>query len=118
MDVMTQYRRWLEDPAIDDQTKAELRALADDSKEIEDRFYRDLAFGTAGMRGTLGAGTNRMNIYTVRKATQGLASFICGQGQAAMDKGVIIAYDSRRMIRQYAEETAAVLCRNVIQTNI
>jgi len=116
MDVMTQYRQWVENPAIDEQTRAELVALADNAKEIEDRFYRDLAFGTAGMRGTLGAGTNRMNIYTVRKATQGLSAFLKGQGEEAMAKGVVIAYDSRRMSREFAQETASVLCANGIHT--
>ena len=93
MEYREAYRLWLEDSAIDESTKAELRALEGNDKEIEDRFYRDLAFGTAGMRGVLGAGTNRMNLFTVRKATAGLADFLKGGGQETMRRGVAIAYD-------------------------
>ena len=70
------YNDWLQNPYFDEATKEELRAIADDEKEIEDRFYRQLEFGTGGLRGVIGAGTNRMNIYTVRQATQGLANYI------------------------------------------
>ena len=84
------------------QTKEELRAIADDENEIKERFYMDLEFGTAGLRGVIGAGVNRMNIYTVRRATQGLANYIIKQGGA--DKGVAIAYDSRRMSPEFAME--------------
>ena len=86
------YESWLENPYFDEETKKELRALKDDEKEIEDRFYRELEFGTAGLRGVIGAGTNRMNIYTVRKATQGLANYIMKQN--GQNKGVAIAFDS------------------------
>lgn len=87
------YESWLSNPYFDEDTKEELRSIANDEKEIEDRFYMDLEFGTAGLRGVIGAGTNRMNVYTVRKATQGLANYIIKVGAQA--KGVAIAYDSR-----------------------
>ena len=95
MDYMKQYNDWLTDSYFDEATKRELEAIKDDPKEIEDRFYKDLAFGTGGLRGIIGAGTNRMNIYTVRKATQGLANYILKRGAQA--KGIAIAYDSRFM---------------------
>lgn len=116
MDTMERYHYWLNDPYFDDATKAELRALeeAGNTKEIEDRFYCDLAFGTGGLRGILGAGSNRMNIYTVRKATQGLANFILQQGTAA--KGVAISFDCRIMSPEFAEETALCLNANGIPT--
>ncbi len=82
MNYMDQYKFWLEDSYFDEGTKEELRKIADNQAEIEDRFYKDLAFGTGGLRGVIGAGTNRMNIYTVRKATQGLANYILKQGGA------------------------------------
>ena len=89
------YESWLNNPYFDEDTRNELKGIAGNEKEIEDRFYMDLEFGTAGLRGVIGAGTNRMNIYTVRKATQGLANYIASvNGQ---DRGVAIAYDSRRM---------------------
>lgn len=89
------YEEWLANPYFDEATKEELRAIADDENEIKERFYMDLEFGTAGLRGIIGAGINRMNIYVVRRATQGLANYIIKQGGAS--KGVAIAYDSRRM---------------------
>ena len=107
MDYKKQYDFWLEDAYFDDKTKEELRGIAGDEKEIEDRFYKELEFGTGGLRGVIGAGTNRMNIYTVRKATQGLANYIISQG--GKDRGVAIAYDSRRMSPEFADEAA--LCR-------
>ena len=85
------YESWLSNPYFDEDTKEELRSIANDEKEIEDRFYMDLEFGTAGLRGVIGAGTNRMNVYTVRKATQGLANYIIKVGAQA--KGVAIAYE-------------------------
>ena len=94
MGYKEQFDFWVEDSYFDDATKQELLAIRNDEKEIEDRFYKDLAFGTGGLRGVIGAGTNRMNIYTVRKATQGLANYIKKQG--GEDKGVAIAYDSDR----------------------
>ena len=107
------YESWLENPYFDEETKKELRALKDDEKEIEDRFYRELEFGTAGLRGVIGAGTNRMNIYTVRKATQGLANYIMKQN--GQNKGVAIAFDSRRMSPEFADETALCLNANGIK---
>jgi len=116
MNAMERFEQWCNNPYFDQATRAELRALAEagDTKEIEDRFYRDLAFGTGGLRGILGAGSNRMNLYTVRKATQGLANFILKQGTAA--KGVAISFDSRHMSPEFAEETALCLNANGIPT--
>ena len=94
-DYMKIYQEWLSNPYFDEATKAELRAIEGDENEIKERFYMDLEFGTAGLRGVIGAGINRMNIYVVRRATQGLANYIIKQGGA--DKGVAIAYDSRHM---------------------
>ncbi len=109
------YTQWCTDPYFDEDTKAELKALTDE-KEIEDRFYRQLEFGTGGLRGVIGAGTNRMNIYTVRQATQGLANYIISQN--AQDKGVAIGYDSRIMSPEFAEEAALCLNANGIKTYI
>ena len=95
MDYKKVYEEWCNNYYFDEATKAELKAIAGDEAEIKDRFYRELEFGTAGLRGVIGAGTNRMNFYTVSKATQGLANFILKEGAA--DKGVAIAYDSRNM---------------------
>lgn len=114
MSYLENYKSWLESPYIDETTKEELRKIADDEKEIEDRFYRDLEFGTGGLRGVIGAGTNRLNIYTVRKATQGLANFIISEG--AQDKGVAIAFDSRRMSPEFSKEAALCLNANGIKT--
>ncbi|MBQ1172234.1 MAG: phospho-sugar mutase [Lachnospiraceae bacterium] len=110
------YESWLTNPYFDEETKKELRALADDEKEIEDRFYRELEFGTAGLRGVIGAGTNRMNIYTVRKATQGLANYIMKQN--GQNKGVAIAFDSRRMSPEFADEAALCLNANGIKAYV
>ena len=110
------YESWLSNPYFDEATKAELKALEGNEKEIEDRFYRELEFGTAGLRGVIGAGTNRMNIYTVRKATQGLANYILKQGGA--DKGVAIAFDSRRMSPEFADEAALCLSANGIKAYV
>lgn len=103
------YESWLKDFAADEAAMADLRSIAADEKEIEDRFYRNLSFGTAGMRGVLGMGMNRMNVYTVRRATQGLADFLSPQEKK---RGVVIGYDSRRMSPEFAMETALVLCAN------
>ena len=110
------YNEWLNNPYFDEATKAELQAIKDDEKEIEDRFYMDLEFGTAGLRGVIGAGTNRMNIYVVRKATQGLANYINKMGQGS--KGVAIAYDSRNMSPEFADEAALCLCANGIKAYV
>ena len=108
------YEMWCTDPYFDDKTKEELRNLAGDEKEIEERFYRQLEFGTGGLRGIIGAGTNRMNIYTVRQATQGLANYILAQN--GQDKGVAIAHDSRIMSPEFAREAALCLNANGIKT--
>ena len=114
MGYMEVYKYWCEDDYFDEATRRELESIKEDEKEIQDRFYRDLAFGTGGLRGVIGAGTNRMNIYTVRKATQGLANYIIKQG--TKNKGVAIAYDSRRMSPQFAEEAALCLNANGIKS--
>ena len=116
MNYQEQYQAWLTNPYFDEETKAELKAIANDDKEIKERFYKDLEFGTAGLRGVIGAGTNRMNIYTVRKATQGLANYIMQKGFAS--KGVAIAYDSRRMSPEFANEAALCLAANGIKAYI
>ncbi|MCI8659471.1 MAG: phospho-sugar mutase [Lachnospiraceae bacterium] len=115
-DVAEQYQLWLESPAFDRDTKEELRALTGNNQEITDRFYRDLEFGTGGLRGILGAGSNRMNIYTVRKATQGLANYINKEKEGR--RGVAIAYDSRRMSFQFAREAALCLAANGIKAYV
>lgn len=107
------YEEWLDNPYFDEETKGELLSIADDENEIKERFYMDLEFGTAGLRGVIGAGINRMNIYTVRRATQGLANHIIRQGGAG--KGVVIAYDSRHMSPEFAQETALTLAANGIK---
>ena len=112
-DYMKIYEQWLADPYFDEDTKNELRAIADDENEINERFYMDLEFGTAGLRGIIGAGINRMNIYTVRRATQGLANYIKKQG--GEEKGVAIAFDSRRMSPEFAMEAAMTLAANGIK---
>ena len=116
MDYKEQYDFWLSDAYFDEATKQELRDIADNESEIEDRFYKDLEFGTGGLRGVIGAGTNRMNIYTVRKATQGLANYILKQG--GQEKGVAIAYDSRNMSPEFADEAALCLAANGIKAYV
>ena len=108
------YNEWLNNPIIDEESKNELKKIKDDEKEIEDRFYKDLEFGTAGLRGIIGIGTNRMNKYTVIKATQGLANYIIKQG--GQERGVAIAYDSRIMSKEFSEQTALCLNANGIKT--
>lgn len=110
------YESWLANPYFDEGTKAELKSIEGNEKEIEDRFYTELEFGTAGLRGVIGAGTNRMNIYTVRKATQGLANYIKKVGKEA--QGVAIAYDSRRMSPEFSNEAALCLAANGIKAYI
>lgn len=116
MGYKEQYQDWLSNPYFDEATKAELKALEGNEKEIEDRFYKDLEFGTGGLRGILGAGTNRMNVYTVRRATQGLANFIKKEG--GEKKGVAIAYDSRRMSPEFADEAALCMAANGIKAYV
>ncbi len=113
------YRAWSEDARLDAQSRAELAAIAGNEKEIEDRFYCDLSFGTAGMRGVLGAGANRMNVYTVRKATLGYARYLKKYvGDEALTRGVVIAHDNRRMSREFCMETAGVLAAEGIKAYI
>lgn len=111
---LEEYKKWCESPDFDEETKKELSEIKDNEKEIEDRFYKELEFGTAGLRGVIGAGTNRMNKYTVGKATQGLANYIKEQG--TQDKGVAISYDSRRMSKEFSLQTALILNANEIKT--
>ena len=113
MNYIEEYKKWCESPEFDEETKNELLAIKNDEKEIEDRFYKELEFGTAGLRGVIGAGTNRMNKYTVGKATQGLANYILEQ--KTQDKGVVISYDSRRMSKEFSMQTALILCANGIK---
>ena len=113
MNYQEQYQVWLTNPYFDEETKKELQAIGNDDNEVKERFYQELEFGTAGLRGIIGAGINRMNIYTVRKATQGLANYIAKQG--LQERGVAIAYDSRRMSPEFAEEAALCLAANGIK---
>lgn len=113
MNYLEEYKKWCESDEFDEATKQELLAIKDDEKEIEDRFYKELEFGTAGLRGVIGAGTNRMNKYTVGKATQGLANYIVEKG--VQNKGVAISYDSRRMSKEFSLQTALILCANGIK---
>ncbi len=112
MTVQERYEYWLTSPAFDEATREELRAIKDDPTAIAERFTGDLEFGTGGLRGVIGAGTNRMNVYTVRKATQGIANYILQKGTEK--KGVAISYDSRRMSPEFADETARCFCANGI----
>lgn len=116
MSFMDEFNFWLEDDYFDQDTKNELLAIRDNEGEIEERFYKELEFGTGGLRGIIGAGTNRMNLYTVRKATQGLANYILKQGTAA--KGVAIAYDSRNMSPEFADEAGLCLAANGIKAYV
>lgn len=115
MDYREKYTYWLESSAVDELTKKELLNIKDDDAEIKERFYSDLQFGTAGLRGVLGAGTTRMNLYMVRKTTQGLANYICASGETAKKRGVAVSYDSRRFSPEFALETACVLAANGIK---
>lgn len=115
MDYMKKYQEWLDSDFIDAETKEELKSLESNEEEIQDRFYQDLKFGTAGLRGKIGAGTNRMNKYTVALATQGLAQTIIDHGKEAMEKGVAISYDVRHKSDEFAKITAEVLAANGIK---
>jgi len=114
MNYLEEYKKWCESDEFDEETKKELLEIKDNPEEIEDRFYKELEFGTAGLRGIIGAGTNRMNKYVVGKATQGLANYILKQG--TQNKGVAISYDSRRMSPEFSEYSALVLNANGIKT--
>lgn len=116
MNTMEKYELWCNDNYFDEATKAELAGIAGDETEIQERFYKDLEFGTGGLRGIIGAGTNRINRYTVRKATQGLANFMKKEG--VQDKGMVVAYDSRRMSKEFAIETATTMAANGIKAYV
>ncbi len=118
MDYIKTYERWLESDAVDQITKNELASIKDNDDEIKERFYKDLEFGTAGLRGIIGAGSNRMNIYTVRLATQGLAEDIKNSGDDMVSRGVVIAYDSRHKSYDFAMESAKVLAANGIKAYV
>ncbi len=115
-EAVKQLEYWLNDSYFDEKTKQELLQIRNDEKEVEERFYKELEFGTGGLRGIIGAGTNRMNIYTVRKATQGLANYILKNGDPK--KGVVISYDCRRYSPEFAEETALCLAANGIKAYV
>lgn len=117
MDYREKYNQWLNDACFDAETKSELKAIAQDDKEIQERFYKELDFGTGGLRGIIGAGTNRMNIYTVGKATQGLANYILKQ-EGAAQKGIAIAFDSRNMSPEFAQTAGLVMAGNGIKAYI
>ncbi len=116
MGYQEEFKFWLEDSYFDEATKQELLAIKENEGEVEDRFYKELEFGTGGLRGVIGAGTNRMNIYTVRKATQGLANYILQKG--GQDKGIAIAYDSRLMSPEFADEAALCMAANGIKAYV
>ena len=116
MEYLNEYKKWCTSDAFDSKTKEELLKIKEDPKEIEDRFYKELEFGTAGLRGVIGAGTNRMNIYTVGKATQGLANYIISKN--GQERGVAISYDSRHMSPEFSKETALILNANGIKTYV
>jgi phosphoglucomutase len=115
MDYQARYEEWLSKLSDSDPLKAELVAIASDEKDKEERFYQDLSFGTAGLRGKVGAGTNRMNFLTVGKASQGVADYIVSKGQEAMDKGVVIAHDPRHFSREFSELAAGIFAANGIK---
>ncbi|SER76095.1 phospho-sugar mutase [Salipaludibacillus aurantiacus] len=116
MDWKQQYEKWKSKTGLDKNIKEELLQFEDDEKSLEDCFYKNLEFGTGGMRGEIGPGTNRMNIYTIRKAAQGLAQFIKNAGQEAADKGIVIAHDNRRMSKEFALEAACTFGANGVKT--
>ncbi|EDS78620.1 phosphoglucomutase phosphomannomutase [Clostridium botulinum C str. Eklund] len=116
MNYMETYERWLNDDFIDEKTKKELKSIKDNNAEIQDRFYKNLEFGTAGLRGKLGAGTNRMNVYNISKVTQGIADFIKEKGQDYMNRGVAIAYDVRHFSKEFSKTAALVLAGNGIKS--
>ena len=115
-EYLKKYEQWCNNSTFDEETKKELISIKGNEEEIKDRFYKDLEFGTAGLRGIIGIGTNRMNRYTVGKATQGLANYIIKKG--ASEKGVAISYDSRHMSKEFSEQTALILNANGIKTYV
>ena len=115
MDYKARYNEWLEKLSGDDPLKKELESIKDDEREIEDRFYQDLSFGTAGLRGKVGAGTNRMNFFTVGKASQGVADYIVSKGKEACEKGVVIAHDPRHFSKEFSQLAAGIFAANGIK---
>jgi len=115
MNSTQEYQNWLDSPAVDEATKGELRSIESDTTEINERFYKHLEFGTGGLRGIIGAGTNRMNNYVVRRATQGIATYIANNGEDLKKRGVAIAYDSRHFSDEFALQAALVFCANGIK---
>lgn len=115
MDYMKVYQEWLDSEYVDEKTKEELKSIANDEAEIQDRFYKALEFGTAGLRGKLGAGTNRMNVYNVGQVTQGIANYICAQGQEYMDRGVVIGFDPRHYSTEFSKMAALIFAANGIK---
>ncbi len=115
MEYLAKYREWLANPALNAEGRAELEGLAGNDKELEYRFGGEMAFGTAGMRGLIGYGINMMNVYTVMRATQGLAEWIKTLGKANVERGVVISYDTRRKSEEFARATAEVLAKNGIK---
>lgn len=116
MDYKEVYREWIQNSFFDKDTIKELKSIEDDEDEIKDRFYKELEFGTAGLRGKIGAGTNRMNVYNISKVTQGLAYYILKQGKNYAERGVVIAFDCRHFSKEFAQTAALVLCANGIKT--
>ncbi|MCK9267911.1 MAG: phospho-sugar mutase, partial [Alkaliphilus sp.] len=114
--ALKNYNSWLNGPYFDEATKQELWEIKGNKEEIEERFYKELEFGTAGLRGIIGAGTNRINKYIIRKTAQGLANYIKAKGRETKERGVVIAYDCRRMSGEFAEESACVFTGNGIKT--
>jgi len=115
MDYLNAYEEWINSPYVDAKTKDELLSIKGNNDEIQDRFYKTLEFGTAGLRGKLGAGTNRMNVYNISKVTQGIADYIVEKGQDRMDRGVAIAYDNRHFSTEFAKLAALILAGNGIK---
>ena len=118
MDYMERYKEWVERIPNNDPLHSELLEIEGNDAEIEDRFYQDLSFGTAGLRGKVGAGTNRMNFYTVGKATQGIADYIVEHGKEAMDKGLIIAHDPRHFSKEFCQYAASIYAANGIKVYV
>ncbi|MBC1824685.1 phospho-sugar mutase [Listeria seeligeri] len=118
MNWQEEYQKWIKNEALDNSLKTQLNKIASNETELEDSFYRNMEFGTAGMRGVLGAGTNRMNIYTIRKASFGLAQFVAENGEEAKKRGIVIAYDPRHMSREFAFESAAVLGEHGVKSYV
>ena len=118
MDFQSAYRKWLENPALSEEERGELASIEGNTKEIEYRFGAELEFGTAGMRGIIGCGTNMMNVYTVRRATQGLAQYVKSLGPRAMKRGVAISFDTRRKSAEFARAAAGVLAANGIAAHL